>query len=83
MSIEWAAFMAFVWLVSGFLSSGVFYAHFQRKFPSIADDNRREDAAAGVFFGLVFGPIGLFLSLFLSGFLKHGWALPGTDSRRR
>lgn len=65
-----------LWLACGFYASGVYYAYFQRQWPTIADEERPEDTGGAVIFVLL-GPIGALISTFMSGFLKHGWLLPG------
>ena len=69
------------WLLCGFIASGLFYADIQRSYPSTAEKQRRADAGAALFTGLL-GPIALLISVFMTGFAEHGWALPGTDTQK-
>lgn len=63
------------WVLAGMVDSGFSYAYFQREYPRVADDMRRE-ATAFCLAMIVFGPIGLFWSIVM-GWTKHGWLVPG------
>jgi len=60
-----------IWTICGVLTYGITLAYFQRNYPEIAKEDYREDVGFSVLFGIV-GPIGLFVSLWGSGFAKHG-----------
>lgn len=64
------------WVGSGLLHAGLFYAHFQRKFPTIADQYRAENTNMALVTGALLGPVALFATL-ASGFFRHGWLFPG------
>jgi len=59
------------WIFLGFIGAGLFYAYFQGEYPDISDP--REDAGLGLFMGLLLGPFWLIVSIFMSGFARHGW----------
>lgn len=61
------------WFICSFLSYGISFAYAQRTYPAIADEMRISDMADSIFFGLFFGPIGLVVIFFLSGFCEHGF----------
>lgn len=61
------------WLCCAVLSAGIYFAHFQEKFPTIAKQQYRQDLAMAWMWGLFFAPMSLVLGIFLSGFLQHGW----------
>ena len=60
-----------IWLVCGSLTYGMLLADFQNSFPTIAKESCRRDKAAGALIGVA-GPLGLFMSFFLTGFAEHG-----------
>jgi hypothetical protein len=62
-----------IWLLSATATAGTAVAYFDGKYPD--DDDFRETLSIGILFGLVFGPIGTFMSAFLSGFWQYGWRL--------
>lgn len=64
------------WVVCGFVASGIAFAHFQRKFPGLRDDEFEADSFFSSFIGMC-GPIGLVASLAYSR-LEFGWKLPFT-----
>jgi len=65
MAFEMIYFIIFAWLICGVLFWGMWFAYFQGKFPEIADEDYRENLGLAVFFGLIFGPLGLFVWFFL------------------
>lgn len=60
-----------VWIVSAIGAAGLFFAYFQGKYGGDPD----EDLAMGLLFGLIGGPVTLFVAFFMSAFGKHGWRL--------
>ena len=62
------------WVFFGVLSVGWTFAYCQGKFPTIAEDNWREDLGFAVAFGFL-GPIAAFLAFVGGGFAEHGWRL--------
>ena len=62
------------WIICGVIGAGIYIAYFQREYPSIAKEARKEDMRFGFFWGLL-GPVGIIEAFFLSGFCKHGWML--------
>lgn len=65
------------WVACGTAAAGIAYADFQRTFTLSADKSRRDDAGFALVVGF-FGPVGLLVIFFLSGFAKHGWLFPGS-----
>ena len=65
------------WVLCGFLAYGLNLAHFQRKFPIIAEQDRDSDRNRAWVVAF-FGPIGLITALIFSchGFM---WRLPPRD----
>lgn len=63
------------WIACGVGTAGITFAYFQDSYPTIAKQTRRQDLAFSCFLGGLFGPIGLVISFFLSGFAEHGWRL--------
>ena len=61
------------WLVCGVYAWGTEFAYFQGAYPTIAKENYREDLKFAVGLGLLGGPLAALVSLFMSGFNKHGW----------
>ena len=68
--------VAIVWLGSGFLSAGFWYATLQRTWPILADRDRDTDAFVA-WFGVLFGPFGLLSTMMMRAW-RFGWLLPGT-----
>ncbi len=62
------------WIACGLYAAGTYFAYFQRKWPSIAIENAREDLASAVLFGIT-GPVGAFVGFFMSGFNRYGWSV--------
>ena len=63
------------WLACAAVTAGMYFAESQCKFPEGAKERRREDMGEAWVFGIVFGPLGLVLEFFLSGFAKYGWRM--------
>lgn len=68
-----AAYIILVWIVCAVGSAGLIVAHFDRDATN-AEPFRLELAPA-LGFGLVGGPITLFVAIFMSGFGAYGWRL--------
>jgi hypothetical protein len=68
------------WIGCGLLSGGFYYAHFQRKYPMLADADRSDDAAKA-WIQLIGGPISLAATI-ACGMFTRGWVLPGRDPFR-
>jgi len=62
------------WLICAVLTAGMSFAYFEEKYP-IAKNDKRENLGESLIFGLVFGPFGVIVVFFLSGFAKRGWRL--------
>jgi hypothetical protein len=61
------------WIVCGAFAYAIRFAYFQRKYPTLAQKDRRiDDMGAAMLFGLIFGPIALVIELFSSGFAEYG-----------
>lgn len=72
------------WCACGVMAAGVFCAHFQDLYPSQNTSKRyREDLGGGLLFGLMFGPMWLVISIFLSGFVASGWTLRHRNKGRK
>jgi hypothetical protein len=61
-----------LWFLPVPLTYAIFFAHLQRNFPSIAQEEYQEDMSFSLFLALVFSWIGLFVAFFATGFAKHG-----------
>ena len=64
------------WLVCAIITASAALGHFQRSCPSMAKIAYRDDLAMSWLFGLIFGPLGLIISFFMSGFCRHGLMNP-------
>lgn len=58
------------WVLCGILATGILFAYVCAEFPLEGCD--RDDFSKSVFVGL-FGPLGLIVALFVTGFARHGW----------
>lgn len=67
-------FAVFVWLVCGFVASGLFFAFFQRKFPALRADQFELDKRESVIV-ILFGISSLIYYIPKSN-RKHGWLNP-------
>ena len=65
------------WLVCGILTAGAMNASFRGDFPNVYADavRARNRGASSIGYGLMFGPFGLLISPFMTGFYQHGWTL--------
>lgn len=68
--------IATVWFVCAMISTSILLGHFQGRFKEIAKECYREDLSLAWLFGLAFGPVGLFISFFMSGFCQYGLMNP-------
>ncbi len=59
------------YLCCSILSYGITFAHFQGKYPTIAEEEYGEDKAFAIGMSIG-GPLSLWASYFSSGFAKHG-----------
>lgn len=64
------------WFVCATIAASIALGHFQNKYPSIAKGNYRSDLSEAWFFSLLFGPVALAVSFFLSGFCQYGLMNP-------
>lgn len=64
------------WMGCGFVAAGFNYAYFQRRFPDLADQNRRKDSGEALIAVLI-GPIAL-LGEIAGDRTRHGWLFPGS-----
>ena len=60
-----------IWVFFGVLGYAVTFAYFQHEWPDSAKTDYREQMGSAAFIGL-FGPIGLIIVFFATGFAKHG-----------
>jgi uncharacterized membrane protein YqhA len=58
-----------LWAIQSFLAYGIMFAYWQRRFPTIADDNYHEDMIISLVCGLV--PCSLIVDLFWIA--SHGY----------
>jgi hypothetical protein len=59
------------WVVCGVINYGYYFAYFQRRFSSLAEDNYSQDRFAAFSYA-VFGPIGIVSSVITFRTFKHG-----------
>lgn len=64
------------WLICATIAASITLGYFQGQYPSIAKTGYREDLAMSWFFGLLFGPIAMVQSFFMSRFCKYGMMNP-------
>ena len=64
------------WLVCATITASITLGYFQGQYPSIAKTSYREDLAMSWFFGLLFSPVGMVQSFFMSGFCQYGLMNP-------
>lgn len=62
-------------IIAGFFTFGIVFAHFQRGWPTIAKEQRKDDMGVALFFALL-GVLGFFVTLLCSGFAKYGLLYP-------
>lgn len=68
---EVIAVIALVYIACGVMAYGITFADMQGRYQSIKVESYRTDMSFAVFVGL-WGPLGLVVSLFLSGFAEYG-----------
>lgn len=64
--------------------ASLFFAYFQRKFPSVAAEEERSDVGAAWMMGLilgVLGPFGVLTAYFMTGLAEYGSLLPWIRSK--
>lgn len=59
------------YIISAILTYGIIFGHFQGKFPTLAEKDKRTDMGFACWVAL-WGPIGLIIGFLLSGFAQHG-----------
>jgi len=59
-------------VLCGFAAAGFVFGHCQGEFPGVSG---LEDLGMSLLYGLLFGPLTLFISFFLTGFWHYGWRL--------
>lgn len=64
-----------VWVVCGLIAAGWSLAHFQRKFPSLAEQSYPKDLRISLAYGLSLGPVAMVLMYFLTDRAHYGWML--------
>lgn len=62
------ATILFVWLICGVLTFGITLAYFTREYPGLTD---RGDVVFALCLSVI-GPLGLLVSVLMSGGVKHG-----------
>lgn len=70
--------LALFWIACSVLTYGMYLAHLQKAYPTIAEKNYRQDCGTA-FFTAVWGPFGLWVIFLSTGFAQHGFQY----SRRR
>lgn len=66
----WLILAALGWIACGIAAYGLIFAHFQRKYPRLAYEDRWNDWRLAVFMGVI-GPPGLFVALVK--YEGYGW----------
>ncbi len=64
------------WLICATIAASITLGYFQGKYPLIAKTGYREDLAMSWFFGLLFSPVAMVQSFFMSGFCQYGLMNP-------
>ena len=59
-------------IMCGVLQAGINFAYFQGKYPTLAEEGYRSDLGFAYGLGLLFGPLALLVSVFMSGFAQYG-----------
>ena len=62
---------AVIWVTCGTLAYAITFADLQRGYPTLADEDYRENVALSAFFGLL-GVLGLLMALLITGFARYG-----------
>jgi hypothetical protein len=62
-----------IWIVCAIYSIGTNFAHVQGKYPRFADEDWEKNLGISILFGLLFGPVSVFISLIRSGYNEYGW----------
>lgn len=68
--ILWSA----IWIGCGIVGAGYGFAYFQDEYPTLAERDYKRDRRRAIAQGIMFGPIGLFVSWQMD-FTHHGWRL--------
>lgn len=74
----WITFGGVLWIACSVLEYGLYFAYYQRKWPSIANENRLSDRFLAALIALI-GPIGLLATLITGQF---GYGLQYRNNRR-
>ena len=69
-------FIAVAWLICAVIAASITLGHFQGQYATISKSGYRTDLAFAWFLGLVFGPIAVIQSFFMSGFCQYGLMNP-------
>ena len=64
------------WLVCATIAASIALGYFQGQCPYIAKTSYRADLVMSWFFGLLFSPVAMVLSFFMSGFCQYGLMNP-------
>ena len=67
-----------LYAIQAFIIYGLAFAHIQRKFPRLAEENYREDLGTSIFFGLWMGAfpiLGVLFVFLLTGMGQYGFKL--------
>jgi hypothetical protein len=62
-----------LWSLCAFFTAGAGLADLQHKYPSATDEGFREDLGFVCLFGFFFGPVGLLIMFFTTGFFQYGF----------
>ena len=63
-----------IWILCGIIGSGIYLAYFQKKWPSLAEENYNRNVSHSLIL-ILFGPIALFVALGSYG-TKYGIMFP-------
>jgi len=69
------AIVVVAWLLCTLYAHGKMFAYFQDKYPTLAEQDYREDLGFCAGYALLFGPVAAVVSFFSSRFNHYGWRL--------
>jgi len=69
-----------VWVACALAAAGLFNAFLQEEFHDLGAKDQRQNFGIAILFGLMGGPISLFVAFFMTGFCQYGWTLSTWDA---